>query len=89
MLTLILIDVQNSQEAVFSFGKGSNGQNHSSLGFLYPVKKSPPSKISAPYRYLENPASACLNYDIYNKRETKSAKVAKMEEFIKTCDQHS
>ena len=91
MLILILIDVQDSQKAVFSFEKGSNRQNHSCLGFLYPVKKSPPSKISAPYRYLENPASACvnLNYDIYNKRETKSAKVAKMEEFIKTCDQHS
>ena len=30
MLILILIDVQNSQKAVFSFEKGSNDQNHPS-----------------------------------------------------------
>ena len=30
MLILILANVQYSQEAVFSFEKGSNGQNHSS-----------------------------------------------------------
>ena len=28
MLVLILIDVQYSQKAVFSFKKASNGQNH-------------------------------------------------------------
>ena len=33
-LTLILVDVQYSQKAVFSFEKGSNRQNHSS-GFPY------------------------------------------------------
>ena len=35
--------------------------------------------------------SACLNlnYGICNKTETKNVKVAKMVEFIKTCDQHS
>ena len=42
LLILILIDVQYSQKAIFSFEKDSNCQNHSSPGFLYPVKKSPP-----------------------------------------------
>ena len=49
MLILILIDVQYSQKAVFSFGKGSNCQNQSSSGSLHAVKKSShphPSKIS-------------------------------------------
>ena len=67
MLISILIDVQYSQEAVFSFDKGSNSQNRSSSGSIHTVKKSPPpSKISdspltegnlppTPYRYLENP----------------------------------
>ena len=44
MIILILIDVQYSQKAVFSFDKGLNGQNHSSTGSHQPVKKSP-SKI--------------------------------------------
>ena len=48
MLILVLIDVQYSQKAVFSFEKGSNCQNHSSSDFLNLVKKSPPSKISNP-----------------------------------------
>ena len=43
MLILILIDVQYSQNAVFSFEKGSNRQNHSSSP---PGKKIPSSKIS-------------------------------------------
>ena len=42
MLTVILIDVQYSHKAVFSFEKGSNHQNLSSSGSLHPVKKSPP-----------------------------------------------
>ena len=46
MLILILIDVQYSLKAVFSFEKRSNGQNHSSLCSLYPVEKSFPSKVS-------------------------------------------
>ena len=46
MLILILIDVQYSQNTVFSFGKGSNSQNHSSSGSRHPGKKIPPSKIS-------------------------------------------
>ena len=41
MLILILIDVQYSQKAVFSFKKGSNHQNHSSSGSFDPVKKFP------------------------------------------------
>ena len=46
MLIFILIDVQYSQMAVFSFEKGSNNQNHSSSGSLHLVKKiPPPSKI--------------------------------------------
>ena len=49
MLILILIDVQYSQKAVFSLGKGSNRQDHSSSGSLPPAKKiPPPSKISIP-----------------------------------------
>ena len=41
MLILVLIDVQYSQNAVFSFEKDSNCQNHSSTGSHHPVKKSP------------------------------------------------
>ena len=46
MLIFILINVQYSQKAVFSFEKGSNRQNHSSSGSLHLIKKIPPSKIS-------------------------------------------
>ena len=42
MLILILIHVQYSQKAAFSFEKGSNHQNHSSSGSLHPVKTFPP-----------------------------------------------
>ena len=61
MLILILIDVQYSQKAVFSFEKGLSGQNYSSSGSHH-LEKNPPSKISTPptthtlYCYLENPA---------------------------------
>ena len=65
MLILILIDVQYSQEAVFSFEEGLNCQNHFSSGSPHPVKTIPPSQISdspppggippMPYNYLENP----------------------------------
>ena len=44
MLILILIDVQYSQNTVFSFGKGSNSQNHSSSGSHHPGKKNPPQQ---------------------------------------------
>ena len=59
MLILILTDVQYSQNAVFSFEKGSDCQNQFS-GSLHPVKKFLPVKIlilSPPtsYCYLENP----------------------------------
>ena len=56
MLILILINVQYSKKAVFSFENSVNGQNHSSSGSHYLVKKNP-SKISNPppilYHYLE------------------------------------
>ena len=42
MLIFILIDAQYSQKAVFSFERGSSSQNHSSSGFLHPIKKFPP-----------------------------------------------
>ena len=48
MLILILIDVQYSQKAVFSFEKGLNNQNHPSPGSLHLVKRFPSSKISNP-----------------------------------------
>ena len=48
MLTFILIDVQYSQKAVFSFEKGSNCQNHSSSGSLHLVKKFAPVKFPIP-----------------------------------------
>ena len=74
MLILILIDVQYSQNAVFSYEKGSNRQNHSSSP---PGKKIRSSKISDPhpppppnrgegiynvtsYRYLGNPVYCIL-----------------------------
>ena len=40
------VDVQYSQKAVFSFKKGSNGQNHFSSGSCHLIKKIPFSKIS-------------------------------------------
>ena len=61
MLNLILIDVQYSQKAVFSFEEGSNHQNHSSSNSPCLVKNSQSAKFlstpnpSHPYRYLENP----------------------------------
>ena len=52
MLILILIDVQYSQKAVFSFEKGSNCENHSSSGFLHPVKTFPSVKFLIPHQPL-------------------------------------
>ena len=43
MLILILIDVQYSQNAEFSFEKFSIRQNHSSSGSHHLVKKTPSS----------------------------------------------
>ena len=45
MLILILIHVQHSQKAVFSFEKGPNHQNHPLLRFPLPGKKVPPPTI--------------------------------------------
>ena len=47
MLILILLDVQYLQNAVFSFEKGSNRQNHPS-GSHQLVKKSPPQNFRFP-----------------------------------------
>ena len=60
MLILILINVQYSQKAGFSFEKGSNSQNYFSSGSLHPVKyppvKSPiPHHPLNPYCYVESP----------------------------------
>ena len=52
MLILILIDVQYSQKAVFSFEKGSNGQNHSSSSSHHPVKKFPLERCLIPLPLL-------------------------------------
>ena len=66
MLTLILIDFQYSQKAVFSFEKGSNYQNHSSSGSLQLVIKFQPLvKYLIPptlNRYLENPGDIVQIY---------------------------
>ena len=46
MLIFILVDVQYSQNAVFTFEKGSNRQNHFSSSSHHLVKKFPPVKFS-------------------------------------------
>ena len=46
MLIFILIDGQCSQNAVFSFGKGLNRQNHSPSGSLHLVKQFSSVKFS-------------------------------------------
>ena len=48
----ILIDIQYSQKAVFSFEKGSNRQNHSSSGSLHLVKKFSTIKFPIPPQFL-------------------------------------
>ena len=48
MLIFILIDVQYSQKAIFSFEKDSSCQNYSSSGSLHLVKKIPPVKFPIP-----------------------------------------
>ena len=65
MLILILIDDQYSQKAVFSFQTGSHHQNHSSSGFLHPVKKSKFLIPPTPYSYLENPDPPPLHNNFY------------------------
>ena len=65
MLILILIDDQYSQKAAFSFQTGSHHQNHSSSGFLHPVKKSKFLIPPTPYSYLENPDPPPLHNNFY------------------------
>ena len=62
MLILILIHVQYSQNAVFSFEKRLDHQNHPSSGSHHPVKLPPPQQNfmggglpPTPYCYLKNP----------------------------------
>ena len=59
MLILILIDVQYSQNAVFSYEKGSNRQNHSSSP---PGKKIRSSKISDPHPPLNKRNARSLRH---------------------------
>ena len=73
MLILILIDVQYSQKAVFSFEKGLSGQNQSSSGSHHLEKKSPqqnspplPPYTYTLYCYLENPCSHKFLNNIIN-----------------------
>ena len=53
-LILILIDVQYSQNAVFTFGKDLNHQNHSSSGSHHQVEKSPQQNFWFPLPMWEN-----------------------------------
>ena len=46
MLILILTDIQYLLKVIFSFEKGLNGQNHSSLGSHHLINKFPLSKMS-------------------------------------------
>ena len=54
MVILILIDVQYSQNAVFSFEKGSNCQNHSFSDSHHKVKKFSPGKNLPSHSLLLN-----------------------------------
>ena len=61
MIILILIDVQYSQKAVFSFEKGSDGQNYTSfLGPNHPVMLPPAKSVVSLTSscYLGNPGSS-------------------------------
>ena len=54
MLILVLMDVQHSHNAIFSFEKGLNHQNHSpSSGSHYPVKQFSPAKFLIPSTHWE------------------------------------
>ena len=73
MLILILIDVQYSHNAVFSFEKDSNRQNHSYLCSDHPVKEFPPprAKFPIPHHrggggFTPNPTPCCYlkNFDV-------------------------
>ena len=58
MLILVLIDIQDSQRAIFSIEKGSIRQNYSFSSSHCLLKKSLPAKfpiLLTSYHYLENP----------------------------------
>ena len=76
-LILILIDVQYTQNAVFSFEKSSNYQSDSCLGSHHAVEKSPlpakcliptilPTPTPTPYCYLKNPEICTTALRIYS-----------------------
>ena len=69
LILIVLINVQYSQKAVFSFEKGLNFQNYSSSVSLHPVKK----KI-APVKFLiPTPLGPSINWALqYLKNETKT-----------------
>ena len=71
---MILIDVQYPQNAVFSFEKGSNRQNHSSSGSLPMVKKSPLIKFPIPRHPLgeDLPTIVCTGVSTPLKNATPS-----------------
>ena len=50
MLILVLIDIQYMQNVVFSFEKGSNGQNHSSSDSHHPTTHTP---TKSAYFYMD------------------------------------
>ena len=61
MLIVILIDVQYSHKAVFSFEKGSIGQNHSSSGSHCLLNQPPPTHpTSHPANPPPNFAKPCI-----------------------------
>ena len=49
MLLLILINVQYLQNVIFSFEKGSNGQNHSLSDSDHPKEECPKANFPSPY----------------------------------------
>ena len=48
MLIFILIKLQYLRNVVFSFEKGSHGQNHSLSDSHHPIKKSSPQNFPLP-----------------------------------------
>ena len=64
MLILISIDVQYLQNIVFSFEKGSDGQNYS-LDSHHPIKNSLPSKMSEDVIRLERNVARMVDGELF------------------------
>ena len=79
MLILILIDVHCSQNAVFSFEKGSNSQNHFSSGSHHPVKILPPGWRNLPPHPLTAIWKTLEEYITQHKPLVCSFKIRKMK----------